>query len=1378
MPNAINASRTGSMETDGAAATAAANDAAFVSGSSQQSLLVDLFSASSSSTLGEDLGTSTIAIFVLFGASTFAAVGMFSKTWLLEDYRGACLFVLLYSICAFDVSMNTIDRGVRSLVVRCALNISIQFSLLNSTDCSSLHSSVNFPSYYWFSIAINVATDLTKQLQLQPYRSIAPLDLSFVSLFTFFYNLSILGVILFGVFIMERYPPFHHEFRTEFDADYMAFVLILVIIVAWYTVERNDGKQIIKKRQLPGVALAQNGAVAATSSGTVEGRRKGGVTFHSDATVTSVAASRGSVRSHTSAASSKSGVSAASSTGSAEIMDMQQGGDGGDNNNNGHYQSMLRHRNSKGVDSDTLGGADASSIKSEEHKSMLAAHGFSKSHLEQNIHVQSVLEMVGATGGAVRGSSQSVASLSIQSMDKNLEDILLDDETVKTVGPSDNSKNKRLLAVEPVNDVLNYSQSLEWKGLMSTAFIVYEVCNAGSYVPYASKGEEPLDESLVGIISASSSGVNTYYNLARLSVTCYIFITGFNHTIYFYAKRDYSLVRVLRILFRINFTVIFLCLMLGNRWILYNICPLHSYFFLLVYATMSLKRNVNYTKYGLRIKILCLGLFVFAVWDLGLGLFTLTNRPFFARGPEGLKGAPFGPLWEFYYRTHLHHFSAVLGMCYAINYPIVSLLQRKLEALSMTTEFVSKGVTVVALLVAFGLWAVGPLDATKYAFNATHPYFAFIPILCYLYMRNINATLREHSVGLFKNIGRFSLEIYLLHHHVFLSNDGSSVTVLIPGYPKCNAMLLGFLLINVAKILKTTTEIVTSMLLPANDEAKSVRNVVVFGAAILITHGITLILRAMGILNLNTIATSIIILGVFLYQAIMDTTWNSYRRLHGKGLKVRGTAANESMTAKASPFIIGTLVVFLLGITLNIASLLGAKSGVVPLDIDCEPLANDGAWVDIDACSPFERGISAREYGVGGFYESISLCGEESISQWAWNHNSDSSACHFHHRSKLELRKKLSGKKVVFVGDTMLREMFHSVCRSLGKKNCGEFDSLAPAHADTKITVGETELEYRWAPLAVDEEKKLKEYRTDSEVKGKPDIILVGGGAWDRLHVYATDEDQESHKQAVKKLASEINEMRTESIPTIWMTPTTVNTQALNNEEKRIQMSEEGMQEMRKIYADLGVEAASAFVLDGPSFTYSRAGESYDGIHYPHEVYDVGTQILANAMDWLLPFDDVENGAGPEYDPLPLGSMSNPFLGMMILCFIAIGLFFFDGYVGFSYLSSAFVRVDSTFDSSSAYSLMPNDVFEEAFRPLHQRFRLPDLVRSKETRLTCGAHEESTGDEDQLEMTSLLDSVASPTSGGGSTTSRRQQGNRVSSSLHSNSVDQDTSERA
>jgi hypothetical protein len=92
------------METDGAAA-AATGGASTVDLGSSQSLLADLLSVNSNSTLGEDLGTSTVAIFVLFGASTFAAVGMFSKTWLLEDYRGVYLFVPTCSVCNAEYTL-------------------------------------------------------------------------------------------------------------------------------------------------------------------------------------------------------------------------------------------------------------------------------------------------------------------------------------------------------------------------------------------------------------------------------------------------------------------------------------------------------------------------------------------------------------------------------------------------------------------------------------------------------------------------------------------------------------------------------------------------------------------------------------------------------------------------------------------------------------------------------------------------------------------------------------------------------------------------------------------------------------------------------------------------------------------------------------------------------------------------------------------------------------------------------------------------------------------------------------------------------------------------------------------------------------------------
>ena len=149
------------METDGAAATAVANDAAVVSGASQ-SPLADLFSASSSSTLGDDLGTSTIAIFVLFGASTFAAVGMFFKTWLLEDYRGACLFVLV---------------ATQSFVVWFLLLYNVPGSTqLNSTDCSSLHSSVNLLSCCW---SIFHFVTGSRSLQLSMWHSTSPNSFSY-----------------------------------------------------------------------------------------------------------------------------------------------------------------------------------------------------------------------------------------------------------------------------------------------------------------------------------------------------------------------------------------------------------------------------------------------------------------------------------------------------------------------------------------------------------------------------------------------------------------------------------------------------------------------------------------------------------------------------------------------------------------------------------------------------------------------------------------------------------------------------------------------------------------------------------------------------------------------------------------------------------------------------------------------------------------------------------------------------------------------------------------------------------------------------------------------------------------------------------------------
>ena len=99
-------------------------------------------------------------------------------------------------------------------------------------------------------------------------------------------------------------------------------------------------------------------------------------------------------------------------------------------------------------------------------------------------------------------------------------------------------------------------------------------------------------------------------------------------------------------------------------------------------------------------------------------------------------------------------------------------------------------------------------------------------------------------------------------------------------------------------------------------------------------------------------------------------------------------------------------------------------------------------------------------------------------------------------------------------------------------------------------------------------------------------------------------------------------------------------------------MREEDMETMRWVYANSGVLSSASFIIDGPAFTTSRVSESYDGVHFPIQVYSAGAQILFNAMDWLLPPGIVE----PVILPSRIGSMANPILGIVMLILVTIGL--------------------------------------------------------------------------------------------------------------------------
>ena len=114
--------------------------------------------------------------------------------------------------------------------------------------------------------------------------------------------------------------------------------------------------------------------------------------------------------------------------------------------------------------------------------------------------------------------------------------------TASSTDLSDNGITSSVVeqAVAEANDsteILNRNQTEEWKGWMQFCFLLYHYYHA----------EE-------------------VYNAIRIMITCYVWMTGFGNFSFFYLKADYSLVRVLQMLWRLNFLVLFLCLTQGTTY--------------------------------------------------------------------------------------------------------------------------------------------------------------------------------------------------------------------------------------------------------------------------------------------------------------------------------------------------------------------------------------------------------------------------------------------------------------------------------------------------------------------------------------------------------------------------------------------------------------------------------------------------------------------------------------------------------------------------------------------------------------------------------------------------------------------------------------------
>lgn len=327
--------------------------------------------------------------------------------------------------------------------------------------------------------------------------------------------------------------------------------------------------------------------------------------------------------------------------------------------------------------------------------------------------------------------------------------------------------------------LLNREQTEEWKGFMQIGFVLYHY--------YAAKET---------------------YNLVRVFIAAYVWMTGFGNFSYFWVRRDYSFVRLAKMLIRLNWLVFFVCIVMDKAYMLYYVCPLHTFFFIVVYATMAICEEKNYEPFWMRLKFLLLFAFLYVLFEVP-GVFEVFFWPFWwLLSYED-------SLHEWKFRSTLDHYAVFIGMLCAYNYPAIEAGLKGLEeSFSRRREVAVKVVVGLLSVGTLAWWLVYFLPMNKYEYNRLHPYVGAIPYLAYAVIRNLNQKNRTWVLGLFQWSGRITLETYIAQFHLWLVNDAKGRLVYIEGYPLMNFVVATAVYLLVSSLLFDTTVTLNDALIP------------------------------------------------------------------------------------------------------------------------------------------------------------------------------------------------------------------------------------------------------------------------------------------------------------------------------------------------------------------------------------------------------------------------------------------------------------------------------------------------------------------------------------------------------------------------------------
>ncbi|KAK7818358.1 LOW QUALITY PROTEIN: hypothetical protein U0070_018674 [Myodes glareolus] len=318
--------------------------------------------------------------------------------------------------------------------------------------------------------------------------------------------------------------------------------------------------------------------------------------------------------------------------------------------------------------------------------------------------------------------------------------------------------------------VLNREQTDEWKGWMQLVILIYHISGASTFLPV--------------------------YMHIRVLVAAYLFQTGYGHFSYFWVKGDFGIHRVCQVLFRLNFLVVVLCIVMDRPYQFYYFVPLVTVWFMGAFEK------------------------IFSLWPLSK-CFELN-----------------GNVYEWWFRWRLDRYVVFHGMLFAFIY--LALQRRQILSEGKGEPLFSNKISnfllfisVVSFLLSSSPFVLLMKQAQLSAFSQVlelaqagpvgsslmllPKYPAAKCIVAFILIRNIPGYARSVYSSFFAWFGKISLELFICQYHIWLAADTRGILVLIPGNPTLNIIVSTFIFVCVAHEISQITTDLAQVLIPKDN---------------------------------------------------------------------------------------------------------------------------------------------------------------------------------------------------------------------------------------------------------------------------------------------------------------------------------------------------------------------------------------------------------------------------------------------------------------------------------------------------------------------------------------------------------------------------------